>query len=313
MNVQSWTFDAPSGVYKSHALSQRILEASIANTQFMAYVDSIEGYGKGKGETVTIPRFSNMTQPSSSRIGEFDDIPEDRVPQSVKAVTVSEFGRSIPYSSFNRDLSPLDIEAALRRALEKQMRLTLDSEAATAFKSTLTKYIPTGIAAGNFDTDGTPTNTAGSNLNYFHLEAIRDYAVDTLHMDMDFTLLASTKAVRGLKQDPQFIEWNAPQNREAKVKGEVGIIEGVKVIEINNTAALSNSKGTNGVLGEAIFFSGNPVSMAVVKQPELMVAKLDPYGRTFGIAWYGILEWVATWAADSASAGEADIIHITSA
>lgn len=312
LNVQSWEFDAPSGVYKSHALSARILEAAIANTQFMAAVDPIEAYGRGKGDTVTIPRFSNMTQNSSYRFGEFENIPEQRVTQSTVAVTVSQLGNSIPYSSFNKDLSPLDIEAALRRALEKNMRLAMDSEAAAAFKEGKIKYIPTGIAAGTFDTDGTASSTAVSNMNYFHLETIRDYAVNTLHMDLDFTLMLATKGCRGIKQDPKFAEWNAPQNREAKVKGEIGVIEGIKIIEVNNTDALSSSKGTNGVLGEGVFFSGKPVSMAVVRQPELMVAKLDPYGLVYGIAWYGNLEFLQNWG-DSASAGEAEVIHITSA
>ena len=319
---QSWDFDAPSGTFKSHALSERVLHASIARTQFMASVSGIDAFGRNRGETITIPRFSNLDLPTNARIQEKDDIPEDIVVQSTTSTTVVEWGRSLPYSSFNKDLSPLDLPSNLQRTLEKQMRLTLDAEAAAKFKDTLTKYIPTGVASFTFDRDGTPSSAAGSNLNFFHLETIRDELMSGLHVEAFpsglYRGMLSTKAARGMKSDPKFETWNAPQNREQKVRGTMGTIEGIELIEVNNEggsgeiAALRNDLGTGGVLGEAIFFGIDAVYMAVTRDIELMVAKLDPYGRRHGIAWYGIMEFGTFWAEDSAADGEANIIHVVS-
>ena len=56
----SWTADAPSGVYKNHALSSKIRDAAVANSQFMGFADTEPGYGKGRGDTVTITRVHNL-------------------------------------------------------------------------------------------------------------------------------------------------------------------------------------------------------------------------------------------------------------
>lgn len=321
-NFQSWDYDAPSGTYKSHALTQEVLHASIAKTQFVPVFQPIDSYGKRRGDTVTVPRFSNLTVPTTGRLGENEDIPEDVVSQSTTSTTVTEWGRSIPFSSFNRDLSPLDLPMALRKELEKQMRLTLDIAAAAKLKENQIKYIPTGVAAGTFDTDGTASSAAGSNLNFYHLERIRDYMVADLRVDMfeDGGLkgYVGTTGLRGLKNDPKFETWNAPQNREAKVRGMVGRIEGIDIIEVNHegassaTAALDNDLGTNGVLGEAIFVAPDAAYTAIVEDPQILVAKLDAFGRRHGIAWYGIMEFGLFWDGDSANAGEAKIVHVTS-
>lgn len=322
-NIQSWTIDAPSGVYKNHALSQLVLEAVIADVQFMPYVEIVPGYGKGKGESVTVPRFSNISPAVEGRIGEFDDIPEDIVAQSTKTITVSEWARGIPFTQFNADLSPLDLPMYLRNALQKEMKLILDRECADAFKETLTKYVPTAAAAGTFYTNGTAGTAALVNLNFYHIERLRDYAMETIHMargenDM-YNLMAATKACRGIKLDPKFEQWNVYTNRDAKVRGEIGQIEGVRVIEVNNSgssssgAALRNDLGTGSVLGEAIFFGQDPVLMAVAKQPEVMVYKASFDSRKHMLAFHGIFEFAPRWAGDSASDGEADIIHVTSA
>ena len=52
----AWTLDAPTGVYKDHALSSNIREAAVADAQFMRFVQAEPGYGKGRGESVSIPR-----------------------------------------------------------------------------------------------------------------------------------------------------------------------------------------------------------------------------------------------------------------
>lgn len=312
--MYTWTYDAPSGVYKSHFLSENLREASIAQTVFMRYVDTEAGYGKRMGETVTIPRASNLSEPTQPRINESTGIPIDKISLSTTSVTVKEFGRGVEFTNFLRDLSKVDVPEVHRRALQKQMKLSLDTAAATAFKSAKVCAIPDGVASVAWDTDGTPSTTAVSNVNFYHLEQIRDYLYSTLFaepfVDGDYVGIFHTKACRGIKQDPKFEEWNKYTNREAKMNGEIGKIEGIRIIETNHSNALSGTKGTGSVLGEGVVFGANAVTMAVAEDPELRMAQPSDFGRKLAIAWYGILEFGIVW--DTANPGEASIVRVTS-
>ena len=49
----SWAFDAASGVYKSHALSGKLLELAALDFKVVPFTKKITGYGKRQGQTVT--------------------------------------------------------------------------------------------------------------------------------------------------------------------------------------------------------------------------------------------------------------------
>ena len=312
--MHSWTYDAPTGVYKNHALSGKIREAAIADAKFMPYVDPEEGYGKGKGESVTIVRISNIAEPTNARLTEGVEIPEDAFSLSTVSITVSEWGRSIPFTSLAKDLASFDLQNKIQKKLRDQMALSLDRAAAAAFKTAKVCAIPTGVAALTLDTDGTPSTAATVNANLYHVEQIRDYMKTTLHVppyrDDMYMCLASTKFLRGIKSDPKWEQWKIYTTPEAKEKGEVGRIEGCVFVEVNNTNCLSGSKGTGSVLGEAVFFGSDAVAMAVAEDPELRVGIPRDYGRAQGVAWYGILEFGIIW--DTANDGEARIVRVTS-
>ena len=105
--------------------------------------------------------------------------------------------------------------------------------------------------------------------------------------------------------------WHKYTDPSSKYNGEIGRLENIRFIEVNNTSALSGSKGSGSVLGEAVFFGDDAVAMAVAQDPELRAAIPQDYGRVQGVAWYGILEFGCVW--DTANAGEAKIVHVTSA
>lgn len=315
MATHSWTYDAPTGVYKNHAMSSDIRMASIAQTKFMQFIHNEDGIGKKKGEDVTITRISNVTVPTDDSLVELERIPEDEFSLSTQAIAVSERGRAIPYSSLSVDLAHFDIENAIQKKLRDQLALSLDSLCATAFSEGKVKAIPDGTASITFDTDGTASTAATANLNVYHVEQIRDYMFSTLTMQPydngDFVCLAATKALRGIKRDPNWEKWKTYTEPSAKYNSEVGRIEGCRFVEVNNTSALSASLGTGSVLGEAVFFGDDPVAMANVMDPELRAKESEDYGRSKGVAWYGIYGFAQIWK-DSATAGEARVVHVTS-
>jgi N4-gp56 family major capsid protein len=315
--MQTWTYDAPSGVYKNHDMSEQLRYAAIAETKFMQFVRPESGYGKKKGESVTITRISNLAVPSNARLSESEVIPESVLSMTTKAITVSEFGRAVPYSSLSDDLGKFNMENVVQKTLRDQMALVMDNAVAATFKGSdnKIKYAPTSSSAGTFDTDGVMSTTALANLNVYHVEVIRDYMYSTLRVPTyeggDYVCLISTKAKRGLVSDSAWEKWHQYTNPEAKYNGEIGRIEGIRFVEVNNTDALSGSKGSGGVLGEAVFFGADAVVMAVVKDPELLAEAPKDFGRQKAVAWYGVLDFGVVW--DTANAGEARIVTVTSA
>lgn len=314
MPTFQWQFDAPSGVFKSHAMSRRLYMAALENSVFMDFVKPVDGYGKKRGDTVTLTRIATITEPSSASLTEAERIPEDQYSISTTSITVTELGRAVPFTSFAADLSFFDLENSIQRRLRDQIRLVLDTKAATAFKTAQVKYIPTGLAASTFDTDGTASTTAAANWNMFHVEEVRDYMFDTLQtppwMGDEYVGIFRTLGLRGIKRDPSWEEWHKYTDPQAKFNNEIGRIENVRHIETNHANALAKV-GTSSVLGEGVVFGSDAVAMAEVLSPELRAAVGQDFGRSKAVAWYSILEFGIIW--DTANAGQARIVHVTSA
>ena len=309
-----WQFDAPTGTFKSHAMSRRLYMASLENAVFMDFVQDVDGYGRKMGESVTLTRIATIAEPTSSDLTEGERIPEDEYSVSTTSITVNELGRAVPFTSFAEDLTFFDLENGIQRRLRDQMKLTLDTKAAAAYKTAQVKYIPTGIASGTFDTDGTASTTATANWNVYHVEECRDYLFDTLQCPPleggDWVGIFRTLGIRGIKRDPDWERWHMYTDPQAKYNNEVGRIEQVRHVETNHANALAK-QGSGSVLGEGVLFGAESVAMAEVLTPELRAAMPSDFGRSKAVAWYGILNFGIIW--DTANAGEAKIIHITSA
>lgn len=310
----TWTFDAPTGTYKNHALSSLVLEAAIEETVVAPFARTVEGFGKNKGETVTLTRIQNITEPTSAVLSETSRIPEDAFALSTKAITVEELGRAVPYSSLAQDLSHFDVENGIQRKLMQQLSLVLDTLAAAALKSTLIKYTPTGLSSRTINTAGSPS-TATSNLNMYHVEEIRDYMYDTLQVPpyegSDYVGIFRTQALRGLKRDPAWEEWHKYTDPQAKWNNEIGRVENIRTVETNHANAFPSSLGTGSVLGSGVVFGDEGLYLAEVMTPELRAGLPEDFGRSKSVAWYGILKYDLAW--DTGNAGEAKVLHVTSA
>ena len=67
MSQFNWTYDADTGTHKNHAISSRLYDAAVEKSVFMDHVQPVEGFGRKMGETVTLMRVSNITEPSAAR------------------------------------------------------------------------------------------------------------------------------------------------------------------------------------------------------------------------------------------------------
>ena len=182
MATFTWTYDAPTGTYKSHAMSRKLWEAALPGSVFMDHVRPIDSYGRKNGESVTLVRVANITEPTTAQLQEAIRIPEDDFALSTQTITVKELGRAVPYTSLALDLSEFDLENPIQKKLREQMRLVLDSMAAAAFKRTQVKYAITGATSNNIAFNGTFGATSTANLAVWHIEEIRDLMYDTLNV-----------------------------------------------------------------------------------------------------------------------------------
>lgn len=314
MTTFTWAFDAPSGVFKQHALSAELYKAAVADTVFIDHVKPVSDFGKKMGENVTLKRIAAISEPTSAALTEGVRIPEDQLTVSTKSITVGEIGRSVPFTSFAEDLSALDLEGTVQGELKRQMKLVLDAMAATGFKQSKIKYAVTGLATNNIATNGTFGATSSENMNVFHAEAIRDYLFDTLQAPPaegdNYIGIFRTLGLRGIKRDPDWEEWHKYTAPDAKFNSEVGRLEEIRFIESNHSTALGQV-GTGSVLGEGVVFGADAVVMAEAQTPELRAAIPQDFGRQKAVAWYGILAFDVIW--DTGNAGQARIVHVGSA
>lgn len=306
----AWVWDAPTGVYKDHALSSKIRQEAIADVQFMKFVRPESGYGKNKGESITITRILKL--PLATRVNEIDRLPSGRPLIETKQLTVSEWGFKIEMTKFEENLAHFNMSNPFQRALRDQMSLTMDKMTADAFLTTPYKFIP--VAAGSvFDTDGTPSTTADANLDIDDLRLLHDELRGTLKVPTfrngKYIGILSTKAARGIKNDTTYKDWLSPTTAQPLLTGQLRDVEGFSLFETNHFDALPNAVGTGGILGEAIFFGDDAAFTAVVEEPELRAGQTEDLGRFRQVGWVGTLEAGLTWE----KAATARAIHVTSA
>lgn len=307
----SWTFDAPTGTYRNFALSRDIRREAIADTVFMKFLRPEPGYGKRKGESITITRLNKL--PLAQRISEVDRIPSGRPPISTKTVTVSQWGYKIPVTEYEKNLTHFDIMNPFQAALRDQIALTMDKMAADAFKLTPVKYVPT-VTGGTFTTNGSPTGAgvSGRNLGVQDLRRLHDY----LHGDLKapsyrngkYVGILSTKAARGLKNDPEYKDWIAPTSSEPLLTGRLKDIEGFALFETNHFDALDNTAGTSLTTGEAVFFAADAAGLLKIADPELRMGMPEELGTFQEVGWVGTLEAFLV----EERASQARVIHVTS-
>jgi N4-gp56 family major capsid protein len=313
----TWEFDAADGVYKSSGMSNKLLEVSAIDMKIVPFTSAVPGYGKGKGQSVTLHHYKDLPTPLNPALNELTRIPIDKLVMDQRVLTVEEWGRGAEYTHLAQQLSKYDPDSAIQKKLRRQMERSADIGAANGFKQAKVKFIPTAAGAGTFDVDGVPSTQALVNVDIAHIAMIRDYMVNDLHVPWyeanSYVGLATTKFLRGIKNDDSFEKWMQYLRKgDVIFNSEVGRLESVRFVEINHEGALSNSVGNGGVLGEAVIFGDEAVARVEAEAPHL---RANPnyqgdFGRVKAVAWYGILCYGTWW--DTANDQEAKIVHITS-
>ena len=305
---QGWADSPSTGAYQEHEVSE-VFRQAIEQTVWLPYAERLS---ISSGQSVTIPIRGRLSEPSNSQLSESQSIPLDKLTITSKTLDLAERGRGVMVSKKAMNRSPIDLLSEHRMALAEQMALDMDTVLSTAFQSGQLKYAPTGPASYNLATGGTFGAAALSNPNFYHIRKMRDLAFRTYFMPKrsngKFVYVSSTAGVRGILDDPEFLEINRNGNSSVFQKNMAGTIADVMIVEDNH--GLSDGVGTNSDVGEGVFIARDAVKYAILQAPSIHYDATHDHGRFTSLAWYCDLG--AETSTDVGTAGFARLIHLGS-
>lgn len=330
---QNWTFDADGGYFANPSLSRELRHAAQPMTKMLQFVSPIppmDGMGKGVGDTIDFDKVSNVAV-AGKQLSEDEPMPETKITIRKDSMTVTEWGNSVPYTGKLEALSQWDPSNPIQKALLNDQVKTFDAEIAKYFKAASVYYIPMGTAGsptgifvagstGVPTTDlTTSTHDAERNAQLFDVKGIRDYLFETLLVDpwdgTNYICVGSTRFMRGIKNDTEFIDIQKYAEPSVLLRGEIGMTQGVRFVEVNNVAAFNRHGDDTDSdslpdCGEAVFFGADAVAMGTVIAPELRAESPADFGRSKKLGWYGLLGFGTPWRFHNDS--EARMVWVTS-
>jgi len=311
--------DAQGGYYLNPRLSQSLRYALKPLMKFRQFVGVKEGWGKGVGDTLYFNKITGINT-SGGTLVETNTMPENQYSIGRGTIVLSEWGNSIPFTGKLEALSEFDVTDPTQRVLRDDMASVLDKACGLEYKKTQRKYICLTTNTGTFESRADGNTFATSNIakvgpSVYHLEEITDWLRRNNIPPWDgedYIGIFSVNALRTIMRDGAWEDAAKYGDPERLFAGECGRIRGVRCIRETNylVNTLGSSSGTNN-LGEGIVFGAENVMEGIALPEELRQKIPTDYGRSKGIAWYGIMGWEKIY--KSTDSGQNDhIVHITS-
>jgi N4-gp56 family major capsid protein len=314
MSGQKWGVSADGGYLANPTLSAQIRHAAQPMMKFRQFVRPIDAFGKGKSDRKLFNKISNTARQGTT-INETSKMPETKVTISQGSVIVDEYGQAIPYTGKLEALSEFSPSNIVTQSLKNDMAKGLNTGAAAAFTGCKIKYHPTGSVSNpgrTIATGGSATTAATRNIAVWDVKEIVDYLAETLFAPafdgQDYICIGPRSSFRQIFDDDEFQKAAQYGDPSRLFDGEVGRYYGCRFITDNQ--ALTAALGTTAYKGECVFFGFDPVVEAIAIEEQIRAKIPQDYGRDKGVAWYALMGWAEVW--DTATAGEAKIVHVTS-
>ena len=311
--------DGQGGYFTNPRLSQQLRYALQPMMKFRQFCDIKEGWGKGVGETLYWDKISKVSTAGGTLI-ETNTMPEHQFTISRGTIVLSEFGNSIPWTGKLEALSQFDVNDPVQRVLRDDMASSLDRVAGLEYKKTGRKYVCLTTATGTFESVADGDTFASANIakvspTVYHIKDVVDFlrGRDVPPYDgEDYIGIFSVNALRAIYDDAEFQDAAKYGDPQRLFAGEVGRIYNCRCIRETNylVNTLGSSSGTN-ALGEGVIFGAETVIEGIAVPEELRQKIPTDYGRSKGLAWYGILGFEKMWK-HTDSGQDAHIVHITS-
>ena len=304
MGQQVFLTNSLGGFFTNNSLSQQLRYKAQTMQKFRQFVDVEPAAGTNRGNKVFFDKISNISTGGGTLV-ETDTIPKRNYTILQGTLTMTEYGNSIPYTQKLKTLSDIMVPETIRTVLTNDMKVVLDSAAATQFMTNDYIATITNTATTTFGSSGTKVATAGANMSDKNVRDIIDQLkkLNTpTRNDGLYACVASTNSVRGLYD---FFEAKAQLTTLDPIYiGEVGRYYGCRFVEETNF--LSNADGSSGLYGEAAFFGADAVREGIAIPEEIRVGIPTDFGRDQAIAWYALLGFQQVWSYSGVLAGQAD-------
>lgn len=300
---QKWIVDADGGYLANPELSKTLRYFAQPMLKFGQFTRRESAFGKNKNDSWDFDKISNIeTAASQTGISENNTMPESKFTIIRSSGTVTEYGNSIPYSGKLEALAEFDPNNIAQRVLLNDQATTLDAIIASYFKACKYIYTPTDATTGTFEqpADGIPTLSWDNDLEAGHVFEVID-KLKQLHVPPydgeNYICIGSVRFMRALKSGASTWWKEAAQygDPDRLFHGEVGMLEGCRFIESNNSLALQDCVTNPAYGGEAVFFGEDPCVEGVAIPPEIRAKIPTDYGRSKGVAWYALMGWATPW------------------
>lgn len=262
--------------------------------------------GTGAGETFTWDIISNVSR-QGRRLNETMPIPETNFTVTQGSLTVTEWGQSVPYTGKLEALAKHKVQNIIDKALKHDARKCYDIEAYLQFKRTPLRVAPSSGTSTTVVTLTTNSATATTNNVEYgtgHVKAISDVMkernIPAYEGDAYFAISHPT-TYRTMKNSLESIHQYTAEGLTMIRYGEIGRYEDFRFIEQNNipkggandSTTYDAWEGTadawNNAKSSWIFhFGADTVTEAIVIPEEIRAKLPGDFGRSKGIAWYGL-------------------------
>lgn len=324
MAEQLWVTNTLGGYMGCPKLSKQLRHAAQPMMRFRQFTRIKEEFNKNENDTIFFDKISKISTAGGTLV-ETETMPRRNYKVVQGTAVITEYGNAIPFSGKLEALAEFNVDDATTKVLRNDEASSLDTAVATQFAATLAKYVCSGTATGVLSTNGTASGTAGSatghgNLNDLHVKDIVDqlkkWDVQPYDNNGNYICVGSVNALRGIRDDTNFINAARYGDPERLFTGEIGKYYGCRFIEETNY--LSNVLG--GSYGEAAFFGDDAVLEAVTIPEEIRYDIPKDFGRSKAVAWYALLGFQIVWCGTGTGEGGVDttkgfvphIIHVTS-
>lgn len=266
-----------------------------------------DGQMLGKGDLFHWNVYGDVSDQGGTLV-ETTTMPETTFSITQGTLTVTEYGNSVPYTGKLDDLSEHPVREIINKVLKNDAQKTFDIASHARFNETVLRVVPassgTSTTALTLTTDGTATGTNNLALQKEHVKLLVDLMKERNippYINDDYCAIGWPSAYRTFKNDLETLHQYTEQGFKLIHNGEIGRYENTRFIEqtfipkggAGDSSTWNASTGTadawDNALSDWIFFFGEDTVAEGIVIPEEMRGKIpSDFGRSKGIAWYGL-------------------------
>jgi N4-gp56 family major capsid protein len=272
--------------------------------------------GAEGGETVNYSKLGNLADEyATTPLSENNPIRETSISVRQGTLTVQEWGIAVPYTRKVDELADFKPGNIYQIALKNHMAKTINYRCYVALTSTWCKYTATGSDSSPTATiagDGVST-TVARKLQGWDIRNAKKFLVDQCNApginsnasdgpDFEFAFIAGETVMMTLMEDATVNTGiAASQNAAYMGKGEQSpLLSGrlgtyVGVLFVKDNQAFAPVVGAANHAGEAVMIAYDSLILKTSVLPGIVSKTPTDYGRSRGVAWYGIFEADLPW------------------